>query len=142
MEQLHNLLVDIRWAVRELNQHLERIEPTPSSAGEETESSPPPPGALWPQGYEYLKGVDRRLAALEKTLPMYYRKGHPPGPPSPPSGQRITAEGPPGVTISITTEAGLVADCTWTPTGITCTTRGTLLLPQPDQIPPGPVEFA
>jgi hypothetical protein len=39
----------------------------PSSAGEETESSPPPPGALWPQGYEYLKGVDRRLAALEKT---------------------------------------------------------------------------
>jgi len=25
----------------------------------------PPLGALWPQGYEYLKGVNRRLAALE-----------------------------------------------------------------------------
>ena len=78
MEQLHNLLVDIRWAVRELNQHLERIEPTPSSAGAATESSPPLHGPILPDAAEvesrdwqvwwWLKKMWERLAALEAGL--------------------------------------------------------------------------
>jgi len=79
MEQLHNLLVDIRWAVRELNQHLERIEPTPSSAGAATESSPPLHGPILPDAAEvesrdwqvwwWLKKMWERLAALEAPVP-------------------------------------------------------------------------
>jgi len=55
--------------------------------------------------------------------------------------QPIMAEEPPGETVSITMEAGLVAVCTWTPTGITCTVRGILPSQPQDQIPPGDVEI-
>ena len=123
---IHNIC---RWCTE--------ADPTPSSAGAVPASSLPkyaPPPIMSAGEWTYWKGKIRELSDKVPVLEA--------GQPSPPSGPPTTAEGPPGVTISITTEAGLVADCTWTPTGITCTTHGTLPLPQPDQIPPGLVEFA
>jgi len=116
----------------------------PSWAGAATESSLEQP-SIGPIAFpDWRVWVERRIWEIETAMKAPESSRPPPsaGQQSPPSGQRITAEGPPGVTISITTEAGLVAVCTWTPTGITCTTRGTLLLPRQDQILPGPVEFA
>jgi len=96
---------------------------------------------------EWIKQAESRLAALEKTW-ADHREDHlavvrsEAGQQSPPTSGRPTTEAvPPGETALTITAGSLGADFTWTPTGITCTIRGTLPLPQPDQIPPGPVEF-
>jgi hypothetical protein len=93
MEQLHNLLVDVRWAIKQLNEHLERIEPTPSSEGEARESSPlaerqtweseynradalraapplcPAPNAPWQDWCHWFDSLDNRVRILEAGPP-------------------------------------------------------------------------
>jgi hypothetical protein len=106
MEQLHNLLMDVRWAIKQLNEHLERIEPTPSSEGEARESSPlaerqtweseynradalrvapplcPGPNAPWQDWCHWFDSLDNRVRILEA------------GPPWPPTTASPTKEAP------------------------------------------------
>jgi hypothetical protein len=71
-----------------------------SSAGEEPISTPPIQMSWeeWAGFQARLEELEAKVGALEKSLPAYYTKHHPPGPPAPPtpsSGEEQTESSPP-----------------------------------------------
>jgi hypothetical protein len=130
---LHRDLVDIETG---LEKAFCELNPTPSSAGAATASSPlTVPFHIHRPVWEQVHRLEERMRILEVAALEAGRQ-------SPPSGRPTTEEVPPGETPWTTTEDGWDVRCESTPTRITFTIRRTLLLPQPDQILPGPVEFA
>ena len=127
-EQLGNAAQGLKNLAAELE------NPTPSLEDEAQASSPPEDkdsSFLWTNHERRLREAEDRLIFLEA------------GPPSQPaSGRPTMAEAPPGEMSWTTAVGGWDVHWERTPTGITCTVRGTLPSQPPAPILPGDAEIS